>query len=126
MKSKVFSFVLVILMLFVCLTACDTMEAGQANTGTTEIEQSESDQQSISSDEQYQVDASASIALSDIPDYTSAAYVAINNNQPQFSADEITTTSYEYYSELDSLGRCGTAIACIGIDLRKSYRAVRY
>lgn len=44
-------------------------------------------------------------------------YSIINNNVPQFNYDEITTTSFESYSELDNLGRCGSAFACIGVDL---------
>lgn len=34
-----------------------------------------------------------------------------------FSDDEITLTSFESYSELDALGRPGTAYACLGQDL---------
>lgn len=30
---------------------------------------------------------------------------------------DLSTSSYEYYSELDSLGRCGVVYACIGTDL---------
>lgn len=63
-------------------------------------------------------DAVESYSLSDIPNFDgSTAYVAINNNVPQFSENEITTQSYESYAPLDSLGRCGTAVACIGQDL---------
>ena len=55
--------------------------------------------------------------LANIPEFTDKAYVPINSNVPYFTQDELTTESYEYYSELDSLGRCGIAIACIGIDI---------
>ena len=48
--------------------------------------------------------------------YAGTAYVVINNNQPNFSATELTTTGYEKYSELDSLGRCGVALASCGRD----------
>lgn len=44
-------------------------------------------------------------------------YMTLNDNVPDFSEDEITTTSFEFYSELDSLGRCGEALACVGTDL---------
>lgn len=40
-----------------------------------------------------------------------------NHNIPVFTDDEITTQSFERYSELDELGRCGTALACIGENL---------
>lgn len=52
-----------------------------------------------------------------IPSYTGNAYAVVNDNHPYFSEGELTTNSYETYSELDSLGRCGVAEACVGIDL---------
>ena len=55
--------------------------------------------------------------LQDIPPFSGSPYVVMNNNQPDFDAADLTTVSFETYSELDSLGRCGTAIACIGTDL---------
>ncbi len=45
------------------------------------------------------------------------AYEVLNNNVPYFTEDEITDESFEHYSELDSLGRCGVVMACIGPDL---------
>ena len=57
------------------------------------------------------------VSLSDIPEYSGNAYVYINNNIPFFEEVDLTTTSYEKYSDLDSLGRCGVAIANIGQDL---------
>lgn len=57
------------------------------------------------------------VSLSDIPKYDGDAYVVINNNEPSFTKSEITTKSYEKYAELDSLGRCGTVMACIGKDI---------
>lgn len=50
-------------------------------------------------------------------EYTSSPYVEVNGNVPYFSTDELTTESFESYGELDSLGRCTTAYACIGTDL---------
>lgn len=45
------------------------------------------------------------------------AYVEINGNVPDFTQDDMITVSYETYAPLDSLGRCGTATACIGTDI---------
>ena len=53
------------------------------------------------------------IDLSDIPEYTSVPYVEINNNIPYFTEEDLTTEPFEKYSELDSLGRCGVALANI-------------
>lgn len=47
--------------------------------------------------------------------YSGEHYVVVNYNEPVFP--EITTESFEYYSDLDYLGRCGMTIACIGKDL---------
>ena len=52
-----------------------------------------------------------------IPPFTDREYVVLNNNQPYFTAEELTTSSYERYGELDGLGRCTTVMACIGKDL---------
>ncbi|MEH2956928.1 DNA/RNA non-specific endonuclease [Candidatus Merdisoma sp. JLR.KK006] len=53
----------------------------------------------------------------DIPDYAGELYVVMNDNIPFFTKDNLPTTSFEYYSELDELGRCGVACANIGQDL---------
>lgn len=58
-----------------------------------------------------------SITLKDIPDYSGDAYIPIDNNIPVFDGSDMTETSFEDYSELDKLGRCGAAYANIGIDL---------
>ena len=52
-----------------------------------------------------------------VPPFSGAPYVVLNDNQPGFTQDEITAASFESYSPLDSLGRCGTAFACVGTDL---------
>lgn len=49
-----------------------------------------------------------------VPAYSDAASVIMANNQPNFAKDEITDSYYEKFSELDSLGRCGVALACVG------------
>ena len=56
-------------------------------------------------------------SVSDIPAYSGAAYVALNGNTPNFADADLSTTSFETYSNLDSLGRCGVAYANIGQDL---------
>ena len=57
------------------------------------------------------------IQLDDIPPYSGKAHIEINGNSPFFTSDDYTTSSYEYYSDLDNLGRCGVASACVGRDL---------
>ena len=57
------------------------------------------------------------VSLADIPAYSGNAYVEINGNTPYFTSSDYTTISFESYSDLDSLGRCGVAVACIGTDI---------
>lgn len=72
-------------------------------TGFTEWSSSEKSEQAIT------VDA--------IPAYSGSAYVVINNNIPFFEETEYTTQSFEQYSELDALGRCGVAYANVSREL---------
>lgn len=51
------------------------------------------------------------------PDYTAAPYAVLNGNVPEFDDTELTTSAFEQYSELDSLGRCGPAYACLGREM---------
>lgn len=53
------------------------------------------------------------VSLDAIPAYEGKAYVAVNNNEPFFTDSDMTTTAFENYSDLDSLGRCGVAYANI-------------
>ena len=48
--------------------------------------------------------------------YANQPYIELNNNVPKFEDSDLTTKSFEQYSELDSLGRCGVAYANVSID----------
>ena len=64
-----------------------------------------------------EITTASSFSLSDVPAYCGKAYISVNGNVPYFTAAELTTTSFETYSDLDTLGRCGVTYACIGQDL---------
>lgn len=64
-----------------------------------------------------EITTASSFSLSDVPVYSGKAYISVNGNVPYFTAAELTTTSFETYSDLDTLGRCGVTYACIGQDL---------
>lgn len=57
------------------------------------------------------------LELTQIPSYTESPFIAINNNIPYFSPNDFSGKSFEYYSELDDLGRCSVCTACIGKDI---------
>ena len=74
--------------------------------------------------------SAVSVSLEEVPAYSGSPYVELDGNLPGFSLEERTTNSFETYSTLDALGRCGPAYACIGQDLmptedRESISSVR-
>lgn len=52
----------------------------------------------------------------DVPAYSGKPYTAVNNNEPYFTSDDLTTEVFENYSELDALGRCGAAYANVCLE----------
>lgn len=56
-------------------------------------------------------------SVNDVPEFCGEAFVKIKDNVPDFDDKELKKISFEMYSELDELGRCGVAKACIGKDI---------
>lgn len=52
----------------------------------------------------------------DVPAYSGEPYTAVNNNEPYFTSDDLTTEAFENYSELDTIGRCGVAYANVCLE----------
>lgn len=52
-------------------------------------------------------------SLADVPAYDGSAFAVIHKNRPYFSREELDELSGQSYSELDSMGRCGSAWARI-------------
>ena len=63
------------------------------------------------------IDQDEKIDILNVPDYIYQEYVEINNNIPYFEESDLSDESFEKYSELDNLGRCGVAYANIGVDI---------
>ena len=55
--------------------------------------------------------------MSMVPQYSGEPYVYINNNTPFFDEYELINGSFEYYSELDALGRCNVCMASVAEDI---------
>lgn len=53
----------------------------------------------------------------EIEGYSGTPYAAIGDNVPDFLPEDMTQQSFERYSKLDGLGRCGTAYANVGEDI---------
>ena len=80
--------------------------------GCTDNESTENGNTAASSQQVSAVSAAAK--LSDIPEYSGALCIDINEGQPGFSADDAARGSFMEFSELDFEGRCGTAAGLIG------------
>lgn len=97
--------------LILCLNGCVGQVQTSTNTATNIIEIEKESDISLNDVPEY------SVSLDNIPEYNGTPYIEINNNIPYFTESDLTVESYESYSELDALGRCGTAMACVGKDL---------
>ncbi len=60
---------------------------------------------------------SGSVSLDQLPEYSGSPYAEIDGNVPSFSEEKKNGPAYEFYSELDSLGRCGYAESKITTEL---------
>lgn len=55
--------------------------------------------------------------IKQVPEYSGKPYVVLNQNQPFFEDYELIGASFEYYSNLDDLGRCDVCMASVSTDL---------
>lgn len=116
-KSLLALFAAVLLGLSACAghsdNTIDVTDTLQDNNTVTQ-EQTENSSEHASTE----VNRSSSFNLSSIPAYSGEPYVAVNNNVPYFTDNDLAqTASFETYSDLDSLRRCGVAYANVGQDL---------
>lgn len=52
-----------------------------------------------------------------LPAYSGSPWTEVGDSQPDFDTSQLDGSSFETYSPLDALGRCGAAYACVGRDL---------
>lgn len=90
----------------------DNVDGAQGGSATSEADSGEAGQSSGKPQDDL-VNNNSYVSLDAIPAYDGKAYVAVNNNEPFFTDSDMTTTAFENYSDLDSLGRCGVAYANI-------------
>lgn len=91
-------------------------ETTEAPSDTTKDDNTTASDETTNSQAGVGLGSAKPVSLSSIPAYSGSPYVVVSNNIPNFSAAELKTTGYEKYSDLDSLGRTGTALACVGKD----------
>ena len=95
-------------------TAASEPESGQPQENASDTQES---QQVTSATDVPTGEGTSAFSLREIPAYSGTPYTEVNGNKPYFTEADLTTQSFETYSELDSLGRCGVAYANVGQDL---------
>ena len=116
--KRLTSAVAVLLGFILVLSGCTSSEVPQQFSQNEVAEASEtiSEKQTIEKTELSE-ESSNKTDLDSIPVYSGSPYVTINDGKPFFNESEYTTKSFERYSPLDNLGRCGVAYANIGKDI---------
>ena len=105
--KKLTSFVLLLALLCTLFGGCIELDENPYPYESSPVwEESRTESESASSEDIVTADK--------IPAYAGNIYVVVNQNQPYFTKAEITDEAFEFYSDLDSLGRCGYVMACIG------------
>lgn len=103
---------LVIALALGSLGAAGCSVPGSAGTNPTAVSTKEA-----SGDVPSAASVSAEEFLARIPSYAGSVYTVLNDNEPSFTAADATTDAFETYAPLDKLGRCGSAYACLGVEL---------
>ncbi len=140
--KSLLSIVCLIAVLFSAFSGCDSQPDSETTTGivetteenqttanetkeditdNSEIEENTEKQTEKETEKQNKPesvgDDDSKAVLSEIPEYSGRPYVVINDNVPSFNKYELTTKGYETYASLDSLGRCGGAVASCGKEI---------
>ena len=118
-----------LLVLSIFVSGCSSSDTGSNSNNNSEYEennntnQNNSTSQNNTSNQNNQTNANnnttnnSPTSLADVPTYSGSPYVVINDNVPAFTSEDYTKDSFETYSELDALGRCGVVYANVGVDI---------
>ncbi len=105
--------------LLLLLSACSDSQSSQMDSGNGIEQENNITVQTEQGWPDTEEDAAVSTiaSLDNLPPYAGSPYVVIDGNQPAFNLDDVVSSSFEFYSSLDALGRCGVAYANIGQDI---------
>lgn len=112
--KKILSIIFAAIFLVLVLTSCGQTTDG-SSVGDSSVTDGTSDISS-SSDSESDSPSKETVTADNVPAFVDYPYVALYDNIPNFDLPD-TVKSFEEYADLDSLGRCGVAYACIGKDL---------
>ncbi len=103
------------LLLAACLVfgGCSTQGSGIGAGQTPSVDQTSANSQATDA---ARTESAARATIADIPQYSGALCIDINDGQPGFTEEDRTRDAFMQFSDLDFEGRCGEAFACIGPD----------
>ena len=108
MKQR--SWILISLLLAICLSLGGCIGPQEQTEGTgTDFRTQQSGLEAVLAPDGFD--------LSAIPAFSGKPYVVLNQNQPYFGEKDLVANAYESYGDLDALGRCTQAMACVGKEL---------
>lgn len=125
-KTKIRALAMMVCLALVMQSAsgCGTTEPAQGTQETTDDIEEKTQEQTVTEEQEKSLPPTENATTIEetfdfaaVPAYDGKAYVAVNDNVPFFTEEELSSASYETYGELDSLGRCTVCVASVGQDL---------
>lgn len=125
-KTKIRALAMMVCLALVMQSAsgCGTTEPAQGIQETTDDIEEKTQEQTVTEEQEKSLPSTENATTIEetfdfaaVPAYDGKAYVAVNDNVPFFTEEELSSTSYETYGELDPLGRCTVCVASVGQDL---------
>lgn len=105
-------------------SGCGTTETSQGAQETIDDIEEKTQEQTVTEEQEKSLPSTENATtiaetfdFAAVPAYDGKAYVAVNDNVPFFTEEELSSASYETYGELDPLGRCTVCVASVGQDL---------
>ena len=123
-KMKALAMVICLALTMQSASGCGTTEPAQGTQETTDDIEEKTQEQTVTEEQEKSLPSTENATTIEetfdfaaVPAYDGKAYVAINDNVPFFTEEELSSASYETYGELDPLGRCTVCVASVGQDL---------
>ena len=125
-KTKIRALAMMVCLALVMQSAsgCGTTEPAQGTQETTDDIEEKTQEQTVTEEQEKSLPSTENATTIEetfdfaaVPAYDGKAYVAVNDNIPFFTEEELSSASYETYGELDPLGRCTVCVASVGQNL---------
>ena len=114
--KKLIVLLIIVLLVFGGWYAWDRLQeakAGESVTEPSEAGQSEAGQPGAEKTAALLKISGNTFDISGLPEYSGEPFITVNGGRPDFAEEDFRTAFSQSFSELDDLGRCGPAFACL-------------